>query len=482
MQSLINKKITKGIIMKILFIIPPITFNLRWNSDNTSYPPLGICAVAATIKEDHEVKILDANILKLSKRNILETIKTFNPKIIGISCNATIMRKTVYELCNSIKKQQDTTIIVGGNDASNNPESLLNECKSIDIVTYGEADFTVQDLLKNLSCLESVNGIVYRKENKIIKNSPREKIKNLDSLPFPAIELLPDIKKYHISFKYKRLPSINIITSRGCPHTCIFCAVKQSGYHYHSPKYVYEYMKYLREELGIKEVTIFDDNFALINSRVEQICDLIIENKLDITWSCLATIMSLQNNENLIKKMKQAGCWYIFFGLESANKQVLEKNNITKIPDLLTVKKVIGWCKKYKIQVKGSFIIGLPGDTESTIEETISFAKSLPLTAVNFSFPVPHPGSSFYDIAIQSGTFNHDDYENMSSHSSIPVYAPQGISLEWLKKRQKQAYKEYYFRPAFILRQVLSIKSFEDIKRYTKIGTLYAKKVFIHDF
>mgnify|MGYP001571079208 CR=1 FL=1 len=175
--------------------------------------------------------------------------------------------------------------------------------------------------------------------------------------------------------------------------------------------------------------------------------------------------------------MAAAGCWYIFFGLESGNMDVLKKNKISKIPNLEVVRKVVGWCADVGISVKGSFIIGLPGDTKQTIHETLEFAKSLPLTAVNFSFPVPHPGTEFYDVAMSSGTFNYEDYNNMSSHSQRPVYAPEGISIDWLEKMQKKAYREYYFRPSFVIRQIKGINSLEDVKRYTKMAYLYAKRV-----
>lgn len=475
--------------MKISLINLPLNYEIRWQGNTSIYPPLGLCYIASVLREygKYDVEIIDAVVLGLSNEQIKKKIEESKPDVVGLACLSSVINKILIQI-SSIVKEANPNIktVVGGPYATANDKKLLDENKNIDIILSGEAEFAMLDLVKALDenkSLKNIKGIAYREKGKIIKTETREPLENLDDLPFPAFDLLPDLKLYSPAFRYKRLPMISIATSRGCPHTCIFCSSRVSGYRYHSPEYIFNQFKYFKQ-LGVKEVAIVDENFALLNKRVEELCDLIIKNNLNITWSCAGvTIASLSgSNIKLIEKMAEAGCWYLAFGLESGNMNVLKNNQATKIQDLENVRKVLKACRKNGITTKGYFILGLPTDTKETINETVNFAKSLPLDTVQFSFPVPYPGTAFYDFAVKSGgTMNLGDYTNMSGHAKDPAYMPVGVSKEWLKERQKRAYREFYFRPGYITYTLFTkVRTLEDVRRYSRQAALYLKKTVLN--
>src|SRR3989344_2762788 len=475
--------------MKITLINLPWTFEIRWQGNTSIYPPLGLCYIASVLRDigKFDVEIIDCPVLGLNKDQIKERLEKSKPDIVGIACISPVLHNITIEVSNIIKNiDKNILVVIGGPYATSNYNNLLKE-NNIDIVMLGESEFTMLDVsssVKEKKSFSKIKGIAYKEKNQIKCSEQRELLKDLDNLPFPAFDLLPSLNLYKPAFRYKRLPMISINTSRGCPHTCLFCSSRISGYRYNSAEYVFNELKFLHEKFGIKEFYITDENFAILNNRVEKICDLIIKNKLDITWSCAGvTIASLSGNGlNIIPKMAKAGCWYIGFGLESGNIEILKNNKATKIQNLDNVRKVLRECQRNGIFTKGYFMLGLPTDTKKTIRETIDFAKSLPLDGVQFSLPVPYPGTEFYDFAIESGgPFFSEDFDNMSGHANNPVYAPEGITREWLKKAQREAYREFYFRPNYIAKALFKkVRSFEDLKRYVRQGSMYLKKTVLY--
>lgn len=476
--------------MKIALINLPQTFEFRWQGDTSFHPPLGLCYVASVLRDigKYSVEIIDCPVLRLDLNGLKNKLKESKPDIIGLACSAAIMFEVTTEVSRMIKGEisKDIVVVVGGHHATKEYELMINN-PNIDFIMRGEAEFTLLDLVNSFMAntpLKDIKGLIYKENGKVKVNPEREIIKDLDELPLPAWDLLPDLKLYKTSFRYKRMPLIGMHTSRGCPGTCLFCPCNNTGFRYNSAEYIFKGMKYLSERFGIKEIVFSDDNFTLLNRRIEELCDLIIQNKLDITWSCYATIVGLSSNPNLIKKMAQAGCWYIFFGIESGNENVLKLNKVNKLNNFETVRKVLKECQKNGITLKGSFILGLPGDTKETIEETIAFAKSLPLDTVNFATAVPYPGTEFYNLARANGDvfdFDWNDYRKMSAHAELPIFVPQGVSREWLQKKQRLAYKEFYFRPNFILHCLGKVKNLSDFLRYKRMAWVYFKKTVVNN-
>ncbi len=207
---------------------------------------------------------------------------------------------------------------------------------------------------------------------------------------------------------------------------------------------------------------IWDDIFTLEKKRIEKICDTIIKEKIDITWSCESRVDLV--SKHILLKMRKAGCWGIDFGIESGDQRILDNaRKGTRIPQ---IEKAIEWTKEAGIKVRGYFMIGLPGDTEKTIRKTIDFSKKLDLDFATFFITTPFPGTDLYELAEKVGhvtTKNWREYYTLTEKRVI--FVPKSISKEKLEKMLSQAYHEFYFRPSYILKKISTIRNFRDVKR-----------------
>jgi len=449
-----------------------------------THPPLGLLYVAAMLqKEGHEVSVIDNEDLCLTREQLKERIRNARPDVVGMTAY-TAKYDSFVDNARIIKSiDRRIPVILGGPHPSTLPVETLNEVPEIDYLILGEGELTTPELLRAIAegrPLSSVDGIAYRSGGKAVITKPRELIQDLDALPMPARELIPNLAKRKSSFRYKRLPFTSMITSRGCPFQCIFChhSVFGKRYRMHSTKYVIDEIEYLIRTYGIKEIHFVDDLFLFDPKRTEEICDAIIGRGIDITWSANARVNILAKHTHLIPKLKKAGCWYLSFGLESGDQDVL--NFIKKSITLEDVRKVVGLCHRIGIFTKGYFIIANPVDTQETIIKTIKFSKSLPLDAVQFAIATPYPGTELYRIAKDYGEFEEClDYSRYSSHSPDPTFVPNGLTKEYLVKMQKESYKQFYFRPSYVIRELRFITSLRIMKKYVKVGLSYFYDYFL---
>lgn len=464
--------------MKILLINPPLfNKNLRWDEQSATYPPLGLMYIAAVLEQkNHNVVIFDGQAQNIFEEELENYIKNENPLVVGIT-TITLMHKQILKCIDIIKEaNKNIKIILGGPHASLLKTKLMEMNSKIDFIVKGESENTIIELIfemENEGKYAEISGIIFRKEGKIIENKDRPLLDELDNLPFPARHLL-DITNsvYKSSFRYMRLPMTTMITTRGCPYACLFCEhVFGRKYRGHSAEYIINEIEHLQKEYGIKEIQFVDDTFLLDPQKIKTFCNMILEKGIDLTWSCHGRIDVIYQNMELINLIKKAGCWYISFGIESGNKDIL--TFLRKGINFKQVNEVINQVNKSGIFTKGYFMIGNPTETKETINDTINFAKSLKLDGVQFSLVMPLSNTEFYNICAQYGTFDPNAYENMSSHSNEPVYLPHGLTKEYLKTIQKQAYKEFYIRPNYILRQFFKIRDFNMFKRYLIKGLSY---------
>jgi radical SAM superfamily enzyme YgiQ (UPF0313 family) len=428
--------------------------------------PLGICYIAAVLEKNGiNVGILDADILNLTFEQTIEEINNKNPKILMIPI-VTTTYNDVLELAKMLKKRNPhLKIIVGGPHLTIDPESTLkNEC--FDVGVLGEAEYTTLELVQRMLKKENISnikGIIYTTKNGLVKNPPRGLIPNLDELPMPAYHLLPSIDLYHPqihSYRYK--PVISMITSRGCPYRCIYCDQGIFGKMFRgiSGKKVVDQIEELQKRYGIREVTFCDDTFTLNKRRIWDMCDEIKKRKLKVAWSCITRADHL--DKDLLKRMKDAGCWMIMIGIESGNQEILDF--IKKDIKLEKIREVTDWAYELGIKIRGFFQIGHPKETKQTIEDTINFAKSLNIYAAEFTISTPFKGTELYEIAKDYGTFDASDESHFSK--MFPVFTPNGLTQEFLLKKQKELHRRYYLRPKKILEFALLIRSPDDIKRY----------------
>jgi anaerobic magnesium-protoporphyrin IX monomethyl ester cyclase len=418
----------------------------------STLPHIGLLMLGAVLrKSGHRVRMVDASALGLTYEETIEEIKKFRPDIIGLTAVTPSIARTV-KLAYMIKKiYPSVSIIIGGPHFTAVPQKTMKDYPVFDYGVIGEGEHTIVDLVETLASgrtPSTVPGVAIRENGKIFFSQPRKPITDMDSLPFPSWDLFDGFPhKYHPAlFKYKKLPSTHIISSRGCPNKCIFCdtSVFSRRIRFHSPEYILGLVDYLVKKFNIKEIIFEDDQFLLKKKRVEKICEGILRSKWDIAWSCSGRVNSV-DDIGLLKLMKHSGCWQINYGIESSDQRILDfaKKEIT----INQIKKAVRLTHKAGILSKGYFIFGLPYETEKTMRNTIRFAKSIPLDDISIFMLTPFPGSEMYDIAEKHGRIDKD-FEKMNLLDV--VYVPDGLSKEILLNYQRKFMKEFYLRPRII--------------------------------
>lgn len=415
--------------------------------------PLTPAVIAAPLlKENHEVKIFDFNLPENTKQKFVDVLHEMNPDIVGITFN-TPMFPVVKQICETIKKvNKNIPIVAGGPHASSVPEETLKE-SLIDIVVLGEGDFTLSDILSK--DLKEINGICYKKNKKIFLSERRNYIRDLDILPLPAWQLY-DLKKYNSSdLLCKKNPLGFLETSRGCVFNCSYCNKSIFGqtFRYKSEKRVIEEIKYMLKS-GFKEIYVVDDGFTTDIERAKKICRRIIKEKLNFPWQLTNGIRVDRVDRELFFLLKKAGCYRVAFGIESGNEEVL--NEFGKQTNLKQVIKAVNWAAEAGVETWGYFILGLPKDTEETMMQTINFAKSLNLTLAKFSICIPYPGTRLFAEYDKKGLIKSKDWRGYNVYKPDKLYVHPNLSWNVIYKYSKRAYRDFYFRPSFILKRTAS--------------------------
>lgn len=459
--------------MHVTLINPPITLQERYGSgigaSGGRQAPLGICYVSAFLEENGiDVSIIDAEAEGLDYFQIISRIKKFKSDIIGITSTTVAFHRAI-ELANKIKEfNSQLPIIIGGPHVTALPEYTISfDCFDVGVLREGE--ITTLELIKAIEQrteLRNVEGIIFRDhKHEAHFTKPREYIQNLDVLPFPARHLLPSINLYlPPPMNYRHPPVANIITSRGCPNRCTFCDRNVFGQRYreHSAEYVVSEIEHLIDKYKIKEIAFVDDTFTINKRRLQKIIELMKERDIALDWTCMARVNTV--SKSLLLEMKKSGCWHISYGIESGNQEIL--NKIKKGITLEQVKNAIEWSEDAGIHTKGFFIIGNPKESLKIINETINFAKSLPLTDIVVTINTPIPNTENFETAAQYGRLDTRDWSKFSYWQ--PVFVPHGFDEKRLLYLQKKFYREFYFRPSAFLKHLKQIKSLTDIKRYGK--------------
>jgi len=430
--------------------------------------------IAAVLeKNGYHVKVLDRLALKLTENSILREIREENPSIIGI----TAMTPTINSAINITRKikemNNDTIIVLGGPHVTLFPEETLQRVPEVDIVVRGEGEQTMLELVKTLENGEGLNsqvlGVTYREKDHVRSSPARPFISNLDSLPFPAFHLLP-IAKYRPHPPYGRqLPSIPIVTSRGCPYRCIYCSKSVFGgkYRANSPMYIADEIEYLIKKFNVREITFYDDVFTLDKKRVFAICEELERRRIEIPWTCETRVNLV--NEELVKKMKKAGCYMIAYGVESGDQEIL--NNLKKDITLEQATRAFELTHKIGLQTIAYFMIGSLGETPETIEETIKFAKKLDPDFVQFSITTPFPGTELFNLAVKEGMVSKDwnNYIYAGLRSiDYPAFETNTLNKEDLKRWNIRAYRSFYLRFHYFFKRLKKIRSFSEMKTNVK--------------
>lgn len=434
--------------------------------------PLNLCYLAAYARREHPdvvFRILDAEILGYSHEETVEDTAAFSPDLIGITTNTCVF-DSVIALTSLLKgRLPDVPIILGGPHASALPERSVKE-SGADFIAVGEGELTFEELVhmvkESKNDWEKIDGLAYRDgTGNVVVNRPRQLIKDLDTVPFPARDLIsnhlyapPPTKRVGLGL------NTLIATSRGCPHHCGFCGAQTvwtRKVRVRKAVCVVAEIKECIDKYNIRSFNFTDEFFTANKKRVLEICRLINEQKLDISWVCSARAQNL--DEETLEAMKEAGCHEISFGIESGNSEILKK--IDKSLDLDEALRVIRLTKKAGIITHASYIIGYIGENEGTIRDTIRYAKKLNTAVAAFFIASPIPGTPLYREAEEKGYLRPDatwfDYSPLSNGESVLTFPH--LSSAIIRKWHRKALRSYYFRPRYIIHRLLTIRHWYDV-------------------
>ncbi|MEI6632006.1 MAG: radical SAM protein [bacterium] len=456
---------------RILLIYPPNDPEVKKRGFNYSIDdcqPLGLGYVAAALESSgYKIKVIDAKAEALSIDKIIKKVVEFNPAIIGLSVSTPDFY-TAVSLARQIKARGDYPLVIGGRHISALPEETMEE-GCFDYGVVGEGECTVVELAEAIlkadtSRIQQIKGIVFRNGPKITRTPPREQIEDLDTLSFPARHLFPSSEKYPYLFYNKSLSVTTIITSRGCSYRCTFCdhAVFGNRVRMRSIKNVVDEVEMLVRDYGISEINIIDDIFPLRRERVEEFGRQLRERGLKIPWICSARVDSI--DPDMLKIMKDAGCWMVVYGIESSSQKILDVTN--KNITAQKIEQAVRWTREAGIAAAGTLVFGLPGEDRMTIRDTMAFVKRLCLDRLIFVIFLPLPGSEFYRRLSEGGELkNGREYRKEHDYyfpRRLPFIA-EDLTIDLLKKYRKKVYRDFYLRPSYIAKRLFIHREFKGL-------------------
>ncbi|MFH1061442.1 MAG: cobalamin-dependent protein [Candidatus Omnitrophota bacterium] len=409
---------------KVMLIFPPVVFSPE--SPKQIMPPLGIAYLAAYLRDDYEVRLLDAAVegynqerrlanglfcYGLSFSQIKKQIIDFQPDFVGISCLYSSQFSVVSQICTDIKNiSRDMITIVGGS----HPSFLAKKClenEQIDFIILGEGEETFKNLLAEITNKQdysNIDGVAFKHKGKVQVNPKTLWIEDIDSIPFPARDLLALDKYYRIGLPMglisRQTPAMNMITSRGCPFECAFCSSCNFWGRKYRPRSVENVIKEMQQlkAMGIKEIKFFDDNLTLDKIRAKQLFQSMIDHKFNFTWNTPNGLAPQTLDPEMISLMKQSGCYEITLAVESGDQDIL-RNVLKKPTDLNQIEAITRIIKAYDIDTYGFFIIGFPQETKAQIFKTLRFMNKLALDRVSLFIANPLPGTQMLEYCRQKG-------------------------------------------------------------------------------
>ncbi|MCK5407001.1 MAG: radical SAM protein [Candidatus Krumholzibacteria bacterium] len=468
--------------MKALFLNPPRFHELVGKNPsviehNRGYnPPLGILALATSVKkftgDKHSVEVLDCQPRQLTHEQMEAYFEENSFDVVGITA-MTFTLIDVIMIARTIKRTNpECKVVLGGPHVHIYPEETINlEC--VDYLIQGEGELAILDFLEALEgkrSFLSVPGIVYKDNGQVVNNGIAPKIPDLDQVPYPDRRLLP-IEHYGSLLGRHNLTT-TMFTSRGCPFRCTFCdrpmSPTISGFRWRSAQHVVDELEEI-VGMGISEVLIYDDTFSVRKDRVLEICDEILSRGVKVTWDVRAHVNTV--NADLLKRMKQAGCDRIHYGVESGNDRMLKV--IKKNTKVKRVKQTFAETRKAGIEALAYFMIGQQTETQSDILDTMQLAKDLKPDYCHFTIFCPYPATEIYETGLARGFIKEDVWRNFSKDPhpgfQLPVWE-ENFTREELYEWVVKCYKSFYSRPGYALRRLARVRRFGELKRKVRAG------------
>lgn len=438
---------------KILLVTPPyerIARGYEFIKHITNRAPsLGLLHLASEVRlHGYEPRIIESDIFDMSVDDVVDQVIQERPAYVGITlftvgvwCGAEIARRIKFHL-------PQTVVIVGGPHIASMGSETMERFREFDYGVVGEGEEILVNLLNALErgeSTEDIKGLVYMKRDELLDKlhvAPRHPVdKNMDRLPLPAWDLLPEFPKAYkpALYDFPAGPVASIAASRGCPFHCKFCDTSTFGaaVRAYSAQRVFEIMSHLRETYGVRHIMFVDDLFTASRKRTTELCELLIDSGLNMTWSCASRVDVVK--PDLLHLMKKAGCWEISFGLESGSNELLQK--MDKSADVARSKEALEWTHKAGIRSKGLFMLGYPGETTESIAQTKAFVKDVPLTIMNLTKFTPYPGSPIYR-ELYGTNIREDHWQKMNGMNFL--WAPEGMTIEQVDSEYKKVLLSFY--------------------------------------
>jgi radical SAM superfamily enzyme YgiQ (UPF0313 family) len=443
----------------------------RRTRENMVWPQVSLAQMAALLHPVYTVKVIDANAERMGWPAFTELLNKYQPKYYLTQVTAPTLENDMYGCF--LARARGAKTIAFGTHVTPIPRETLHSFPALDFVLVGEPDLTIRDLLDHLENriderspeiqkifakhdmlykpgvredggvdMRAIKGLAWREAGEIVMNMPRPFINDLNDLPIPMHELLP-LEKYRMPLI--KGPFTFIVTSRGCPAGCTYC-IKHVSYQYgtrlRSPELLMEELWQLKKR-GMNNIHMYADLFTVSRDQVMELCRRIIDEKLNIKWTCNSRVDFV--DEEMLTMMGKAGCWLISWGIESGNEQILRHARKGAYPD--KAERALRYARAAGIRNWGYFIVGLPGETEETIRQTIDFAKKLPLDIALFHVAAPYPGTPFFFEVVENKWFRPGTRWEQVDMDKGTVLDYPNLSAERLLYWQKRAFREWAFRP-----------------------------------
>lgn len=468
-------------VVDILLVNPPTPDGGYWirtqhrvgrrTRENMVWPQVSLAQMAALLHPVYKLKIIDANAERIGWPEFAKLLDKYQPRYYLTQLTAPTLENDMYGVF--LAKERGAKTITFGTHVTPIPRETMRPFPSLDFALVGEPDLTIRDLLDHLEHkidqrspeiiklfdehdpfykpafredgsvdLAGIKGVAWRIGDEININLPRPFIKDLNDLPIPMHELLP-LQKYLMPLM--KGPFTFMVTSRGCPAGCIYC-IKHVTYQFNarirSPELIMKEL-WILKNLGVNNIHMYADLFTINRDQVMELCQRMVDEKLNIKWTCNSRVDFV--DEEMLHLMGKAGCWWISWGIESGNEQILKHAHKGAYPD--KAEQSLIWARKAGINNWGYFIIGLPGETEETIRQTIEFSKKLPLDIALFHVAAPYPGTPFFFEVVENGWFRPGTRWEQVDMDKGTVLDYPNLPAERLLYWQKRAWREWAFRP-----------------------------------
>lgn len=461
--------------LKVLLISPPVPVQTilprryqqqhqlwSWLGDEKPIlgvqPPYGLLYLSTYLKAaGHQVFFLDG--FHHSATDMISLMHREDIRVVGLSAVSYHWHKGLQAI-EAIKSElPDAFVVVGGAHVNALKEAVLPDSDAIDCVAFGDGEETLVEIVSRLSQgNRDMDGVLGTATREVV-NASRPAIRDLDAMPL-ADRSLVDLSDYRPSpFYYRRLPFTAIIGSRGCPYRCTFCHTDTLT-RLRSPESLLEEIRHVQAVHGVREVVFYDDTFTLKRKRVMALCEMMLREGIELSWSCNARTDSIDSD--MLKMMRAAGCWRVLFGIESGNQKTLDV--MLKQETLEEIRRGVSMAREHGIDTYGMFILGYPGESYADGLRTIDFAAELKLDYANFCAVTPFPGTALYREVKDDPGFK--GYEAMSMFDVS--YVSPDISEAELTDLVESSAKRFYLRPDYVKSRLHpdKLSSWEDVRRY----------------